>query len=145
MATAPAIPWRWRARRDPGQAQAAVAWGVVAARLHTRLLRMSEDQTSRLHATANREVLIVMGHVDDLPWVEGVEYACAETAAPGLWLPTSWEPDTPLDLMGQALLRRFSRAPLLLWHAPNAVLPLDRCLPVTARHLQHIQDEWAGR
>ncbi|WP_123579038.1 MULTISPECIES: bpX5 domain-containing protein [Pseudomonas] len=140
----PALDWHWRARREAGQPQAAVAWGDVAARLHARLLRMPEDQTARLQATANRDVLIVTGHVDDLPWVEGVDYACSEPAAPGLWLPTSWEPDMPVDLMGQALLDRFARAPLLLWHAPRAVLPLDRCLPVTARHLQRIQDEWAG-
>jgi len=145
MASAPAIDWNWRARREPGQPQAAVAWGEACARLHARLLRMPEEQTARLQATANREVLIVTADAVDLPWVEGVEYACAEPAAPGLWLPTSWEPDVPLDLIGQALLDRFARAPLLLWHAPAVVLPLDRCLPVTARHLQRIHDGWAGR
>jgi hypothetical protein len=143
--TGTAIDWNWRVRRDPGQPQAAVAWGEVAARLHARLLRMSEGQTAQLQATANRDVLIVTGNADDLPWVEGVDYACAVPAAPGLWLPTSWEPDTPLDLMGQALLGRFARAPLLLWHSPRVVVPLDRCLPATAGHLQRIQDRWAGR
>jgi hypothetical protein len=145
MADASAIEWAWRARREPCPPQAAVAWGEVAARLHARLLRMTQDQTSRLHATTNRDVLIVAGNADDLPWVEGVDYACTEPAAPGLWLPTSWEPDAPLDLMAQALLDRFARAPLLLWHAPRAVVPLDRSLPVTAGLLQRIQDEWAGR
>jgi hypothetical protein len=144
-ATATALGWSWQARREPGEPQAAVAWGEVAARLHARLLRMPEEQTARLHATANRDVLIVTGHAADLPWVEGVDYACAEASAPGLWLPTSREPDAPLDLLGQALLTRFSRAPLLLWHAPQAVVPLDRCLPVTPRHLQRIENGWAGR
>jgi hypothetical protein len=143
--TATAIDWNWRARREPGQPQAAVAWGEVAARLHARLLRMPEDQTAQLQATANRDVLIVTGNADDLPWVEGVDYACSEPAAPGLWLPTSWEPDAPLDLLGQALLGRFGRAPLLLWHAPGVVVPLDRCLPATGRHLQRIQNGWADR
>ncbi|MBI6561235.1 hypothetical protein EIG75_23145 [Pseudomonas syringae] len=143
--TAAAIDWNWRVRREPGQPQAAVAWGEVAARLHARLLRMPEDQTAQLQATANCDVLIVTGNADDLPWVEGVDYACTEPAAPGLWLPTSWEPDAPLDLMGQALLGRFARTPLLLWHAPKVVVPLDRCLPLTARHLQRIQNRWAGR
>ncbi len=145
MSIAAAIDWNWRARQEPGQPQAAVAWGQAAVRLHARLFRMTDEQTSRLQATTNRDVLIVTGNADDLPWVEGVDYACTEPATPGLWLPTSWEPDAPLDLIGQALLGRFARAPLLLWHAPEAVVPLDRCLPVTARHLQRIQDEWAGR
>lgn len=145
MAETVAIDWAWRPRREPRPPQAAVAWGEVAARLYARLVRMTEDQTSRLHATTNRDVLIVTGTADDLPWVEGVEYGCTEPAAPGLWLPTSWEPDAPLDLMAQALLHRFARAPLLLWHAPSAVVPLDRSLPVTGGLLQRIQDEWAGR
>lgn len=139
------IDWDWQVRREPGQPHAAVAWGEVAARLHNRLLRMPEDQIAQLQATANRDVLIVTGNGNDLPWVEGVDYACSEPAAPGLWLPTSWEPGAPLDLIGQALLSRFARAPLLLWHAPKMVVPLDRCLPLTAPHLQRIQTRWAGR
>lgn len=140
-----AIAWNWRVRRQPALPQAAVAWGEAAVRLHARLTRMTEDQSSGLQATAARDVLIVTGDADRLPWVEGIDYAFAVSTAPGLWLPTLWEPDTPPDLVGQALSNRYARVPLLLWHAPQAVVPLDRCLPVTALHLQRIQDQWAGR
>ncbi|PVZ20169.1 MULTISPECIES: hypothetical protein [unclassified Pseudomonas] len=138
------VQWQWRARQAASAPQAAVAWGDAARRLHARLKRMAEGELAGLEATANGEVLVITGRPDTLPWVEGVQYACAEPAAPGLWLPTSWEPDAPLDLLGQALLARFPRAPLLLWHAPAAVVPLDRCLPVTAQHLQRIEHEWAA-
>ncbi|UFH50810.1 bpX5 domain-containing protein [Pseudomonas sp. KNUC1026] len=140
-----AVQWQWQARQEAALPQAAVAWGEAAVRLFERLEQMAEAHAARLQATANRDVLVVTGPAEALPWVDGVEYACAEAAAPGLWLPTSWAPDVPLDLLGQALLARFSRAPLLLWHAPAVVVPLDRCLPVTAQHLQRIKDGWAGR
>lgn len=140
-----AMGWAWRPRQAPAAPQAAVAWGDVARRLHARLLLIPEEQASRLHATANRDVLLVAGAAADLPWVDGVAYAAMDDRAPGLWLPTSWEPDVPSDLLGQALAKKFSRTPLLLWRDPPAVVPLDRRLPVTAQHLQRINAYWTGR
>ena len=141
----PAMNWAWRPRRVPADVQAAVAWGEVARRLYARLLLIPEAQAARLQATANRDVLVLSGAAADLPWVEGIAYAAADERAPGLWLPTSWEPDVPTDLLAQALSKKFSRAPLLLWRDPPAVVPLDRQLPVTAQHLQRIEAYWASR
>ncbi|WP_242489322.1 hypothetical protein [Pseudomonas sp. TH08] len=139
------MSWAWQSRRTPVEPQAAVAWGDVARRLLARLLLIPEEQAGRLQATANRDVLVVTGAAADLPWVDGVEYAAMDDRAPGLWLPTSWEPDVPSDLLGQALAKKFSRTPLLLWRDPPAVVPLDRQLPVTAQHLQRINAYWTGR
>ncbi|MFJ2465194.1 hypothetical protein [Pseudomonas sp. NPDC087615] len=139
------MSWAWQSRCTPVRPQAAVAWGDVARRLHARLLSIPEEQAGRLQATANRDVLVVTGVATDLPWVDGVAYAAMDDRAPGLWLPTSWEPDRPTDLLGLALSNRFARAPLLLWREPAAVVPLDRLLPVTAQHLQRIDAYWAGR
>lgn len=137
--------WAWRPRSTPVEPQAAVAWGDAARLLHARLLLMPVEQASRLQATANRDMLMVSGVASDLPWVEGVAYAATDARAPGLWLPTRWEPEVPIDLVGQALSKAFSRAPLLLWRDPAVVIPLDRQLPVTAQHLQKIDAYWAGR
>ncbi|WAJ40038.1 hypothetical protein OU800_12610 [Pseudomonas sp. GOM7] len=135
--------WVWRSRQVPAEPQAAVAWGEVARRLHARLLSIPSAQAVRLHATANRDVMVVCGATGDLPWIEGVEYAAADHRVPGLWLPTSWEPEVPADLLEQALSGRFSRSPLLLWHKPSVVIPLDRQLPATPEHLQRIDAHWA--
>lgn len=140
-----AIGWAWRPRQVPAEPQAAVAWGDAARRLHARLLLMPFEQAARLQATANRDVLVVSGVASDLPWVDGVEYASADERAPGLWLPTSWEPEVPTDLVCQALSTGFLRSPLLLWRDPPVVVPLDRQLPVTPQHLQRIDAYWAGR
>lgn len=141
----PTMNWTWRARRVPADAQAAVAWGEVAQRLYARLLQLPDEHAARLQATANRDVLVLSGAAGDLPWVEGIAYAAADERAPGLWLPTSWEPDVPTDLLAQALSKKFARTPLLLWRDPPAVVPLDRQLPVTAQHLQRIDAYWTGR
>ncbi len=143
--TAPAITWGWRPRALAAEPQAAVGWSDAARRLHQRLATLPEAQAARLQATANRDVLVVCGAAEDLPWVNGVEYAASDERAPGLWLPTSWEPEVPLDLLGQALAHAFSRTPLLLWREPQAVVPLDRQLPLTPQHLQRIAENWTGR
>lgn len=143
--TAALMHWGWRPRTVAAAPQAAVGWGDAARRLHARLATLPAEQAARLQATANRDVLVVSGAAEDLPWVDGVEYAATDERAPGLWLPTSWEPDVPLDLLGQALARAFPRAPLLLWREPRAVVPLDRQLPLTPQHLQRIDEHWMVR
>ncbi|WP_242168153.1 MULTISPECIES: hypothetical protein [unclassified Pseudomonas] len=137
--------WTWRPRQVPADPQAAVAWGDAARRLHARLRLLADAQAARLHATASGDVLVVTGASADLPWVDGVAYAAVHPDAPGLWLPTSWEPTAPVDVLGQTLSARFKRSPLLLWREPQAVVPLDRLLPVTVEHLQRIATQWGAR
>ncbi|MDN6860381.1 hypothetical protein QO207_27645 [Pseudomonas sp. CAN2814] len=139
------IQWHWRPRAEAPEPRAAVAWGPAAQVLHQRLQSLPESSWERLMATASGDVLVVFGRPSELPWVEGIGYAAPDDAAPGLWLPTSWEPDVPVDLLGQALAQRFARSPLLLWPSPQAVVPLDRQLPLSAQHLQRIAASWAGR
>lgn len=134
--------WTWRPRQVPTEPQAAVAWGDAARLLHARLLQLPDEQAARLQATASGEVLVVTGAGVDLPWVDGVAYAAPGDVAPGLWLPTSWEPTAAVDVLGQALAARFKRSPLLLWREPQAVVPLDRLLPVSPDHLLRIAAHW---
>lgn len=132
-------PWPWRMRREPAAPAAAVAWGDVAARLHAHLnARLDAHQhegpgapAAACTATAGSNVLVVLGEAAALPWVDGVAYAAPCAHAPGLWLPTLWEPDLPADLLARALQRLHGRQPLLLWREPPAVVPLDRQLPLT--------------
>lgn len=136
------LGWAWKAQAEPSAPVAAVAWGTVARDLHARLSSMSVEQQRGLQATANRDVLIVSGESSRLPWVAGVEYACACEQAPQLWLPSLWQPEVALDLLAQALLAKFDRQPLLVWHQPTTCVPLDRSLPVTAELLARIAAYW---
>jgi hypothetical protein len=98
-----------------------------------------------LQVTANRDVLVVIGEAADLPWVDGIEYAYKSAEAPALWLPTQWRPDVSPDLLFRALQLAHQRQPLLLWHAPAAVVPLDRQLPLGPGVLEMIAARWEGR
>lgn len=143
MSLAGSIDWGWRLRVDPLPAGAAVAWGRTARVLHQRLLSLEPAQCEGLVATAGRELLVVVGRADALPWVDGIAYAGPSEAAPGLWLPVLEEPDRPIDLLARLLQRRHpQRQPLLLWPRPEAVLPLDRLLPLSAALLARIEAHW---
>ncbi|WP_273820402.1 hypothetical protein [Pseudomonas asplenii] len=137
------LSWGWKALPEPTAPVAAVAWGEVARDLHARLASMSAERLRGLQATASRDVLIVSGESSRLPWVAGVEYARACEQAPQLCLPSLWQPDAPMDLLAQALLAKFARQPLLVWHQPATCVPLDRSLPVTAELLARIAAYWS--
>lgn len=141
--TAPAQGWGWRLRKAATEPQAAVAWGAVAPRLNQQLRSLSGAVAARLQVCANRDVLVVCGATADLPWLDGVEYAAPDALAPALWLPTTWEPDVPVELLEQALSARFSRTPLLLWREPQVLVPLDRQLPLNPALLQELTTCWA--
>lgn len=139
------LEWRWRPRADPLPAQAAVAWGPVARVLHARLRQLAPEQQGALSAMAGRDLLVVTGEADALPWADGVAYAGPADQAPGLWLPTVEEPDLPVDLIARSLQREHpKRQPLLLWPRPAFVLPLDRLLPLSAALLARIGTHWGG-
>lgn len=143
MSLATPFAWRWRPRAEALPAQAAVAWGAAARALHARLQQFEPEQQAGLSATASRDLLIVVGEGAALPWVDGIAYAGPCGEAPGLWLPALEEPDLPLDLIARGLERRHQgRQPLLLWPRPEAVLPLDRLLPLSQPLLARIAAHW---
>jgi len=137
------LPWQWQHRAQPLAAQAAVAWGEVAPRLHARLVQLPLATCKRLTVAASDGLLMVIGATADLPWVEGIEYAAPDPDALGLWLPTRWQPQVPAEWLLQALGTRVTRRPLLLWREPARVIPLDRQWPLAeAGQLAHIQSQW---
>ncbi|HYE38803.1 MAG TPA: hypothetical protein VEB23_02655 [Ramlibacter sp.] len=136
------ITWRWRARSDAAEPEAAVAWGEAAGRLHARLAQLPAGQMERLSASASRDLLIATGRAEHLPWVPGIAYAAPHAEAPALWLPTLLEPDLPCDLLARALRLQHRRQPLLLWPEPEAVVPLDRQLSVSPALLARIHAHW---
>ena len=134
--------WRWQRRLEPASPRAVVAWGAAAPRLLARLLDLPAEHQARLSATASGDVIVAAGEAADLPWTDGVAYAAPCADAPGLWLPTLWQPDVPCDLLAKALQQRHANQPLLLWNVPSALVPLHRLLPMSAAHLERIEAHW---
>lgn len=136
------LSWRWQADPSPPEPRAAVAWHAASRSLHARLEQLPEHVQKRLYATASRDVLIVTGAAEHLPWVPGIAYAAASAESPLLWRPTLMRPDAPQDLLFRALHHVHSRQPVLLWHEPEAVIPLDRMQPVTPQLLARLTEQW---
>lgn len=136
------LPWRWQHDPSPPEPRAAVAWHAASRSLHARLEQLPDNVRKRLYATASRDVLVVTGAAEDLPWVAGVSYAATSAEAPTLWRPTLLRPDAPADLLSRAFQQRYARQPLLLWPEPDAVIPLDRLLAVTPQVLARIAEQW---
>lgn len=136
------LAWRWQPDPSPPEPRAAVAWHAASRSLHARLEQLPENVQKRLYATASRDVLVVTGAAEDLPWAPGISYAATTAEAPTLWRPTLLRPDAPADLLSRALQQRHARQPLLLWPDPDAVIPLDRLLAITPRVLARIAEQW---
>lgn len=124
------INWNWQRASAPAQPAAAVATGEVARRLYARLGRLPAEQQARLRVGATADLLLVSGAEADLPWVDGIAYAAPCASAPQLWLPVQWLPNVPPDLLAIALRERHRHQPLLLWHAPAVVMPLNQLYPL---------------
>jgi hypothetical protein len=137
-----AVPWTWRADPSPPAPDAAVAWHDSARALHARLARLPPETQARLLACASRDVLVVSGAAEDMPWVPGIAYAARCAEAPTLWRPTVLRPDVPADLLAQSLRRVQRRTPLLLWPDPATLVPLDRQLRVSPELLARIAEHW---
>jgi hypothetical protein len=131
----------WRARDAAPPPGGLVAAGAVARAVVRALACRAQQERAGLAVVATRALLVVLGPGDRLPWVEGVRYCAPAPDAPGLWLPTRMEPGLPADLVLAALRRRTNGAALLLWTAPDLLVPLDDPLPLDAGVLAWLDKE----
>ena len=145
--SAPPLRWGWRAPSDGALVEplAAVAHGAASRRLLGVLAAASPSQGEGWRLSAAQDWLIVLGDAAGLPWVDGTRYAAPAPSAPMLWLPTHAALDVDAGLVLRALQRRHSRSPLLLWPAPELVLPLDRAQPADDATLALLAKRWQIR
>lgn len=137
VTTLPWLPRRQTAQDSNAPApRGLVAQGAVARAVLARLQTLDDTHWQQLSASACRDFLVLLGPASLLPWVDGVRYCAPDAAAPGLWLPTHSQPALPADLLHAALVRRVQRAPVLLWHDPEQIFPLNEALPLTPDYLQ---------
>jgi len=126
-------PLRWQAAGDSAPAPAGlVACGALARALLAGLRPRAQAQGNGFSVVATRDMLVLFGAADTLPWLDGVRYCAPHASAPMLWLPTDTVPGLPADLVVANLAARGARLPFLLWDAPEQVLPLDQPVALDA-------------
>lgn len=116
-----------------------VAQAAVVTRLLQRLQQEPPDTLARWSFVACRDLLVVLGA--DVPWVDGLRYCAPHPQARALWLPCHTQPTISLDLLQSALQRRLRHdGPLLLWHAPEEILPLTNAQALSPQLLLWLVD-----
>jgi hypothetical protein len=98
-------------RLEPLAPVAAAASGSAARALVERLLRMDDEQLETLRGAAGRDVLIVTGETDALPWADGTVYLGRDPQAPRLLLPCALVPDIAPDVFERAIARHAASLP----------------------------------
>lgn len=118
-----------------------VATGSVAQRLLEHLNALPENDLYLFSVVATRDLLLLIGPSDKLPWIDGVRYCAPDPVAWSLWLPTHTHPQTPIDLVQSAVTARVKRMPVLLWHDPEMILPIDQANILTPPLLDWLMRE----
>ncbi len=117
----------WRLREPPLEPVAVAAAGEAAVALARRLLEFSDDDLRRLKGVGGSGLILALGEAQALPWVPGVRYLGLVEGKHPLLLPTTHEPDLPLDLFGAAIRRQLPSATY-----PLAILPeSSSCVPIS--------------
>ena len=121
-------------RPQPLPPIAALALEASSFALAARLLELSDAHLQRLRGVAGRELLLVLGNAEDLPWCDGLTYLGREPTAPGLLLPCAETVDVAASLFLDALLSKHAarslQPPLAVSFEPKLVLSV-----VAARQL----------
>src|SRR5438445_10603043 len=97
---------QWIPRDLPLLPTAVAAHGPASLRLARRLLQLSDESLAQLEGVAGKELILVQGNEEQLPWVDGVQYLGVDPAAPSLLLPTNYRPNLPEAFVEKALLNK---------------------------------------
>lgn len=133
----------WTERSEALAPAGMVTAGAVTCRLLARLDSLDGPALARLSMVATRDLLVLMGATDDLPWVNGARYCAPEPAAHNLWVPTNMAPVLPADLIRRSAAGRAGDGALLLWPAPEQFVPLAAARSLTPALLGWLAEQCA--
>lgn len=131
----------WERRPQPLAAAGVVTTGEATRRLLARLRLSDSASLARLTFVATRDLLMLVGATDALPWADGARYCAPDPEAQSLWLPTTMVPALPVDLLQRQACARVGDMPILLWHEPEQFLPLDGLRTLTPALLDWLESE----
>lgn len=127
---------RWTPRDCPLRPVAVAGQGEISLRLARRLLQLDDESLGQLEGVAGRQVIVVQGRSDLLPWVDGVQYLGVDSIAPSVLFPTNYQPSLPQELLASALRVKLHAAGLIaVLRDPLLLVPMRNAKPVSRRTL----------
>lgn len=136
----PPIKIEWRNRFDALPPCAVIATGDAARALAEKLVSFDQERQRKLKGIGAEKMILILGEEGDLPWTNEAVYLGRDPKMPAKLLPTTLQPNVPLDLFERVLDARFKRL------APFAVLPKIIVPFGTAKSLSgSILENWLAR
>jgi hypothetical protein len=127
---------RWIPRDCPLMPVAVAGHGETSLRLARRLLQLDDESLGQLEGVAGRQVIVVQGQSDLLPWVDGVQYLGVDSNASSVLFPSNYQPSLPQELLASALRARLHATGLIaVLPNPLIVIPMRNAKPVSRRTL----------
>jgi hypothetical protein len=127
---------RWTARDCPLMPAAVAGQGETSLRLARRLLQLDDESLGQLEGVAGRQVIVVQGRSDLLPWVDGVQYLGVDSVAPTVFFPTNYQPSLPQELLESALrVKLHAVGSIAVLPDPLLLVPMRNAKPVSRRTL----------
>lgn len=111
------IKIEWQNRNAALEPRALIAFNNAAISLAEKLLTFDDELLRSFQAVGGKQMILLAGTSENLPWTNGTIYLGRDARMPAALLPTTLEPNIPLELFELALKARFERL------APFAVLP----------------------
>jgi hypothetical protein len=131
----------WERRTQALTPAGMVTRGDVTQRLLAQLATASEAELANLSVVATRELMVLIGANDDLPWIDGARYCAPDPQVATLWLPTTVAPALPPDLLRRSAAARAGTQALLLWNEPEQFLPLHEPRSLTPMLLDWLVEQ----
>jgi MoxR-vWA-beta-propeller ternary system protein len=127
---------RWTPRDCPLTPMAVAGQGEISLRLARRLLQLDDESLGQLEGVAGRQVIVVQGRSDLLPWVDGVQYLGIDSVASSVLFPTTYQPSLPQALLARALRVKLNAAGLIaVLRDPLLLVPMRNARPVSRQTL----------
>jgi hypothetical protein len=96
------------------------------------MLQMDDESLGQLTGVAGKQLIVVQGKPDLLPWVEGVQYLGTDPGTPTVLFPTIYQPSLPPELLVAALRAKTRTQELIaLLLQPLLVVPMGSARPVS--------------
>jgi len=132
MSLAGQLEITWSPRACALSPLALAGQGEVSLRLARRLLQMDDESLGQFQGVAGKQLIVVQGKSDLLPWVEGVQYLGVDPSTPSVLFPTSYQPSLPPELLVAALRTKTGTQELIaLLREPLLVVPMGSARPVS--------------
>lgn len=123
---------RWAPRDCPLMPEAVAAQGETSLRLARRLLRLDDESLGQFEGVAGRQVIVVQGRSDLLPWVDGVQYLGIDPTVPSVLFPTNYQLSLPQELVASALKGKLHGVGLIaMLRDPLLLVPMRNAKPVS--------------